>query len=829
MVRKLRPSSGTGGYLGVTPPITTSGTSGMEETATEELVQELRSQGIFESEEESKRRQQVLGMVHDLVRKFVYYISLNSGISQQVAKAAGSKIFTFGSYRLGVHSPGSDIDTLCVVPKHVTHAHFFAIFEPMLKEMKGVTKVVLSGIPGAYVPIIKAEILGIPFDLLCASLNRADVLDDLELEDDGIMDGLDRSTIRSLGGTRVADGILRLVPNQDVFRDSLRCIKLWAQRRAIYSKIHGFLGGVAWAILVTRVCQLYPNLNAGGVVHRFFIITLQWKWPQPILLRPIEEEDPSKRTNLRVWNPRLYPSDRNHLMPIITPAYTSTCSTHNVTQSTLLVIKEEFKRACQIIEQIMFRRAKWSELFAKHDFFQEYRYYLQIVASSGGADDQLKWSGMVESKIRQLIVKLEFVDQLEVARPFVKGFNQVLYCLDDAEVRAVAQGDVSPVIEKRTEEDMKMTLGISKVYTTTFYIGMKPAERKVGTSGPRKLDISYATTDFTKQVKQWEQYGEETHGIVIRHIKSSTLPDHVFDGGVRPGAPKTLKRPKSGGLSLAVSAPGSLSSLQTEPKYAEPLPPVSSPDVDREIVGAFSDLAFEASKSSESQASPSKNAPSSSIGHPVSISRFMTAQEVVSRLVAHGCDDLSTAIKASTFGEYPISHGGCSDIYRGQLQDGSRVAIKLLRISLESLNENPKHLKHAARELHTWGKCKHPSIIPLLGLALFRGTIGMISPWMGQGSLPHYLKRTPGANRHSLCIQICEGLAYLHHIGIANVLVSDEGNAVLTDFGNSSLVDRTMRFTQTTSSASMTVRWSAAELIAGNPPTETSDLYALGM
>ncbi|CAE6347482.1 unnamed protein product, partial [Rhizoctonia solani] len=54
MARKLRPSSGSG-YLGVTPPIATSGPSRMEETMTEELEQELRSQGTFESEEESKR------------------------------------------------------------------------------------------------------------------------------------------------------------------------------------------------------------------------------------------------------------------------------------------------------------------------------------------------------------------------------------------------------------------------------------------------------------------------------------------------------------------------------------------------------------------------------------------------------------------------------------------------------------------------------------------------------------------------------------------------------------------------------------------------------
>lgn len=82
-------------------------------------------------------------------------------------------------------------------------------------------------------------------------------------------------------------------------------------------------------------------------------------------------------------------------------------------------------------------------------------------------------------------MKLEFVDQLEVAHPFVKGFEQKHYCLDDAEVRAVAQGDVSSVVEKRKEEDMKSAPGVSEVYTTTFYIGMKVADKKGMFLGPK--------------------------------------------------------------------------------------------------------------------------------------------------------------------------------------------------------------------------------------------------------------------------------------------------------------------------------------------------------
>lgn len=87
-------------------------------------------------------------------------------------------------------------------------------------------------------------------------------------------------------------------------------------------------------------------------------------------------------------------------------------------------------------------------------------------------------SGVVESRIRQLVLKLEFVDQLELVHPLVGRFDQKYYCLDDAEIRAVAQGDVSPMIEKRKEDDMEKTPSMSKVYTTTFYIGIKAAEKK---------------------------------------------------------------------------------------------------------------------------------------------------------------------------------------------------------------------------------------------------------------------------------------------------------------------------------------------------------------
>ena len=40
----------------------------------------------------------------------------------------------------------------------------------------------------------------------------------------------------------------------------------------------GYLGGVSWAMLVARVCQLYPNAAPSSLVQKFFLVFSKWKW-----------------------------------------------------------------------------------------------------------------------------------------------------------------------------------------------------------------------------------------------------------------------------------------------------------------------------------------------------------------------------------------------------------------------------------------------------------------------------------------------------------------------------------------------------------------------
>ena len=232
-------------------------------------------------------------------------VSKSQGIPDNIANSAGGKIFTFGSFRLGVFGPGSDIDTLVVAPKNVSRDDFFEYFPNLLVEMSPPGAITdLTPVVDSFVPIIKFEYSGISIDLIFSRLSVSQVPLSLDLQDNNLLKGLGDTDLRSVNGTRVTDAILQLVPQQAVFRTALRGIKLWAQRRAIYANIMGFPGGVAWAMMVARVCQLYPKATSSTMILKFFRIMEKWPWPTPVQLRTIENQNGHGQL-IRVWNPRV--------------------------------------------------------------------------------------------------------------------------------------------------------------------------------------------------------------------------------------------------------------------------------------------------------------------------------------------------------------------------------------------------------------------------------------------------------------------------------------------------------------------------------------------
>ncbi|PNF37421.1 Poly(A) polymerase gamma [Cryptotermes secundus] len=405
--------------LGMTSAISTAVPKQIDYQRTAELQEVLKPYNVFETDEELNHRMEILSKLNSLVKEWIREVSVKRNMPLNLAEQVGGKIYTFGSYRLGVHHKGADIDALCVAPRHIDRSDYFTSFFELLKQQKEVTD--LRAVEEAFVPVIKMNFDGIEIDMLFARLALKEIPDTMDLQDDCLLKNLDQKCVRSLNGCRVTDEILRLVPNIENFRLALRAIKLWAKKHGIYSNALGYLGGVSWAMLVARTCQLYPNAVAATLVHKFFLVFSQWKWPQPVLLK----QPDTVNLGFPVWDPRVNVSDRYHLMPIITPAYPQQNSTFNVSISNRTIMQEEFKQGLAITEEIMVGKATWEKLFEPPNFFIKYRHFIVLLASSSSAEDQLEWVGLVESKVRHLIGNLERNIHITLAHVNPECFSQL--------------------------------------------------------------------------------------------------------------------------------------------------------------------------------------------------------------------------------------------------------------------------------------------------------------------------------------------------------------------------------------------------------------------
>ncbi|CAI0400620.1 unnamed protein product [Linum tenue] len=482
--------------FGITDPISTSGPTEFDVAKTRELEKYLQDAGLYESREESVSREEVLGRLDQIVKHWVKVISRAKGLNEQLVQEANAKIFTFGSYRLGVHGPGADIDTLCVGPRHATREEdFFGELQNMLSSMPEVTE--LHPVPDAHVPVMKFKLKGVSIDLLYAKLSLWVIPEDLDVSQDSILQSTDEQTVRSLNGCRVTDQILRLVPNIQNFRTTLRCMRYWAKRRGVYSNVAGFLGGINWALLVARICQLYPNALPSYLVSRFFRVYDEWRWPNPVMLCDIEEGS----LGLQVWDPRRHNKDRFHLMPIITPAYPSMNSSYNVSSSTLRIMSEEFQRGREICEAMQANKEDWETLFEPFSFFDAYKNYLQIDISSGNEDDLRNWKGWVESRLRILILKIE------------KHTYNMLQCHPHP-------GEFSDK---------------SKPLRYFYFMGLQ-RKQGVPVNEGGHFDIRMTVEEFKVTVNSYTSWKQGME-IQVSHVKRRSIPSFVFPGGCRPSRP----------------------------------------------------------------------------------------------------------------------------------------------------------------------------------------------------------------------------------------------------------------------------------------------------
>uniref|UniRef100_A0A3Q3S160 polynucleotide adenylyltransferase n=1 Tax=Mastacembelus armatus TaxID=205130 RepID=A0A3Q3S160_9TELE len=357
---KSSASSDIPAWYGITGPISEDFPEEPELVHTRKMIESLKTYSVFEDDLELLHR-----------HRTSFYLTSYQNLPELLTKKVGGKILPFGSYHLGANSKGADIDALCIGPGFLQREDFFTSFYEKLKAQEAVHNIL--AIEETYVPVIKLSLDGIKIDLIFALVAQKCIPENLDLLDDKMLKYINQRCARKI--LQVAEETLKLVPNVYNFRLTLRVIKLWAKRRNIYSNMLGFLGGISWAILVARICQLYPNATASTLVMKFFKVYSMWVWPIPVRLRIVND----CYFNLPFWDPSVNPSDRSHIMPIITPAYPQQNTSFNVSPSTLAIMTEEIKRGHAITQEIQQKNAAWSKLFETPNFFEKYQYVLRNI------------------------------------------------------------------------------------------------------------------------------------------------------------------------------------------------------------------------------------------------------------------------------------------------------------------------------------------------------------------------------------------------------------------------------------------------------------------
>lgn len=121
---------------------------------------------------------EILSKLNNLVKEWIIDLSVNGkNMPRNMAEQVGGKIYTSGSYRLGVHQRGADIDALCVAPRHIDRTDYFSTFYELLKLQSEVTD--LRAVEDAFVPVIKMTYGGIEIDLLFARLALKEIPDNM--------------------------------------------------------------------------------------------------------------------------------------------------------------------------------------------------------------------------------------------------------------------------------------------------------------------------------------------------------------------------------------------------------------------------------------------------------------------------------------------------------------------------------------------------------------------------------------------------------------------------------------------------------------------------
>ncbi|KAG0448724.1 hypothetical protein HPP92_027694 [Vanilla planifolia] len=186
-----------------------------------------------------------------------------------------------------------------------------------------------------------------------------------------------------------------------------------------------------------------------------------------------------------------------------------------------------------------------------------------------------------------------------------------------------------------------------------------------------------------------------------------------------------------------------------------------------------------------------------------------------------------------------LGRGGFGKVYKGRLADGSLVAVKR-----QKEKRTPAGELQFQTEVEMISMAVHCNLLRLLGFCMTLTERLLVYPYMANGSVASCLRERPPnqppldwSTRKQIALGSARGLSYLHEhcepkiihrdVKAANILLDEEFEAVVCDFGLAKLMD--YKDTHVTTAVRGTIGHIAPEYLSTGKSSEKNDVFGYGI
>uniref|UniRef100_A0A914H5V0 polynucleotide adenylyltransferase n=1 Tax=Globodera rostochiensis TaxID=31243 RepID=A0A914H5V0_GLORO len=380
----------------------------------------------------NKRITDALSKIHSIVNKW--------------SKGLAHVVIT-GSFLLGTHTIGTDIDLICIVPGNLLGLqHFFGpknaicnhnkcmdnginnndqILYCQLCENKSIKKLVKVMYSSVF--LIKFLMDDVEFDItfvaipnkneLSTELNEKIVenyANTLNFENDE-----QKKMLRTLSSYRstlylatlfqdnlfVNSNLTNFLANeneQDFWKNDknslnlrylILTIKLWAKNNYIYSNLYGYLNGITISIMATKVVLLYPNVSFNFLIEKFFLFYTYRPFHLPLQL--------AKLTAHPKMDPFFATNPNEYRMPVFTPIFPEQNVANFITNVSVRIIREEMSNALVKLNQKEADKMNLEILLSNSvPFVEKYEKFVLVnCTSTNKSDEQQNKTAIIQQNL----------------------------------------------------------------------------------------------------------------------------------------------------------------------------------------------------------------------------------------------------------------------------------------------------------------------------------------------------------------------------------------------------------------------------------------------